>query len=154
MAEQDWTGKTAGGAQSPPSLILQAIIRQQARPSAASPFLGKCSDGATWWIKPPVAGMTKALVAEWVVGRMGRLIGAPVCEVALVDIPNALLPCEFAPGRSLVAGTGCASRDLAGTPTEIRTTLQHREDDDNGRRHAGVFAIVDWFYGSDFAMAT
>lgn len=91
----------------------------------------------------------KALAAEWTVGRLGCAIGAPVCEVALVQIPTQLLPCEFAPGRSLVAGTGCASRDLTGTPKEVRGTLAHRDADDNRRRHAGVFAIVDWFNGSD-----
>jgi hypothetical protein len=51
-------------------------------------------------------------------------------------------------GRPLVAGIGCASRDLAGTPQELRS-LAHREDDDNRRRHAGVFALVDWLYGDD-----
>lgn len=149
MAEQDWAGKTTGGTpDGSPTLNLRAVT-QQGGQSAASPCLGKCSDGGSWWIKPPVGGMTRALAAEWVVGRLGRLIGAPVCEVALVEIPQALLPCEFAPGKPLVAGTGCASRDIGGTPTEIRTALQHREDDDNRRRHAGVFAIVDWFYGHD-----
>jgi hypothetical protein len=117
--------------------------------SAASPFLGKCSDNNNWWIKPPVAGMTKALVAEWTVGKLGGMIGAPVCEVALVDIPAQLLPYEYGPGKQLVAGTGCASRDLGGTPREVKTTLGHRDDDDNRCRHAGVFAIVDWFNGSD-----
>jgi hypothetical protein len=148
MLEHDWAGKTAGRTAQKASIALRAII-QQGGGSAASPFLGKCSDGGTWWVKPPVAGMTKALVAEWVVGRLGRAIGAPVCEVALVEIPPMLLPCEFAPGRPLVAGTGCGSRDLAGTPTEIHDALQHRADDDNSRRHAGVFAIVDWFHGDD-----
>ncbi|MBB3750822.1 hypothetical protein FHT44_003317 [Mycolicibacterium sp. BK634] len=88
-------------------------------------------------------------MAEWVVASLGSAIGAPVCETALVEIPDALLPCEFAPGCALVAGVGCASRDLGGTPLEIRDNLDHRSDDDNRRRHAGVFALVDWFYGDD-----
>jgi hypothetical protein len=117
--------------------------------SAASPFLGKCSDNNNWWIKPPVVGMKRALVAEWTAGKLGSVIGAPVCEVALVDIPAQLLPYEYGPGKQLVAGTGCASCDLGGTPHEVKTTLQYRDADDNGRRHAGVFAIVDWFYGND-----
>ena len=125
IAEQAWTGKSAYRAQAAPMLSLRAIL-QPGGGSAAAPFLGKCSDECKWWIKPPVHGMTKALVAEWVVGQLGRAIGAPVCEVELVEIPSALLPCEFAPGRPLVAGIGCASRDLAGTPQELRM-LAHRE---------------------------
>lgn len=148
LAEQDWAGKTAPATPQPdPSLQLRAIV-QPGGQSFASPFLGKCSDTRSWWIKPP-DGTSRSLVAEWVVGRLGILIGAPVCEVALVAIPSQLLPCEYAPGRTLVAGVGCASRDLAGTPTEIRRVLQHRTDDDNKRRHAGVFALVDWFFGGD-----
>lgn len=146
--EQDWADKRAGRCLPDVTITLQAPLKQGGA-SAASPFLGKCSDGSNWFIKPPVVGMTRALVAEWIVGRLGRAIGAPVCEVSLVEIPEELLPWEYSPGKQLVAGVGCGSRDLAGTPTEIRTDLQHRDDDDNRRRHAGVFAIVDWFQGSD-----
>jgi hypothetical protein len=97
IAEHDWTGRSAYQAGTAPTVSLRAIL-QQGGGSAASPFLGKCSDEGKWWIKPPVGGMTKALVAEWVVGQLGRAIGGPVCEVQLVEIPSTLLPCEFAPG--------------------------------------------------------
>ena len=148
MDEASWHGRVTPAVAVSETIELRAILRTGGG-TAASPFLGKCDDSANWWIKPPVPGMTKALVSEWVVGRLGHLIGAPVCQVALVRIPEALLPCEFSPGRPLVAGIGCGSRDLEGTPTEKKGQLEHRESDDNRRRHAGVYALVDWFFGND-----
>lgn len=78
-----------------------------------------CSDGRRYAVKGSQVG--RALVADHVVGLLGARIGAPVAEVALVDIPTALITegsyvAHFAAG----VGHGCQyipdcldSRDVA-----------------------------------------
>jgi hypothetical protein len=49
----------------------------------------------------------------------------------------------------LLEGVGTATADLQGTVTEVRSVLSHRDRDDNRVRHAGIYALVDWCFGSD-----
>jgi len=146
--EADWTGLVRGRSDPAGELRVVACL-QQGRATASSPFLASGSDGHQWWVKPPQVQLKKALVTEYVVGRVGQLIGAPVCETAVIEIPTSLLPWEFRPGQQLPTGFGSATRDLPGVVTEIRGSLSHRGDDDNARRHGGVYALVDWCFGDD-----
>jgi hypothetical protein len=77
------------------------------------------------------------------------MIGAPTCEVEPIAIGSALLPHDILPGVPLLEGVGTATLDLEGTVTEIRPVLTHRDRDDNRIRHAGIYALVDWCFGSD-----
>lgn len=148
VERQEWQGLVRGRTDDGIALSLRAPLGQ-GTPTAASPFMGLLDDGEQWWVKAPFPGMTRALVTELVVGKVGAMIGAPVCQVEAVHIPPALLPHEVAPGKPLVAGIGSATRNLEGTITEIRGSLNRRFDDDNTVRHAGVYALVDWCFGSD-----
>ena len=87
------------------------------------------------------------VVTEQIVGRAGALIGAPVCEVAVVEIPEELAGWEFVPGRRLAPGLahGSAAVELA---TEHRSLAYH-DRDDNRVRQAGVVALYDWCWGGD-----
>jgi len=87
------------------------------------------------------------LVSEFIVSRVGRLIGAPVCENGIVEVPNELAGWEFRPGSALVAGFGHAS--LAVDSAHESRSLEHRSNDDNARRHVGVYALHDWCWGED-----
>jgi hypothetical protein len=126
-------------------------VRTPLQPSTrggSGTFLAECTDGGQWWIKPSnhLQG-GKVLVTEFLVGRLGALIGAPVCEVALIGIGPEVVGWEFRPGHVLVAGVGNGSR---GVPDAVElNSLEARERDDNRRRHAGVFALYDWCWGGD-----
>jgi hypothetical protein len=111
-------------------------------------FLAVTSDRQRWWVKPQnnLQG-PRVIVAENVVGRVGALIGAPVCEVAVVIIPEELVGWEFRPGAKLEAGLAHAS--LAVSDAQELRQLEYRDRDDNHRRHAGVFALYDWCWGAD-----
>jgi len=148
VTEGDWAGLAAGRSDPTGELTVTACL-QQGKGSAANPFLATASDGDQWWVKAPASGLTKALVTEYVVGRVGSLVGAPVCDVAVIEIPKVLLPWEFRPGQQLPTGYGSATRDLAGVVEEIYGALTHRNEDDNARRHGGVYALVDWCFGHD-----
>lgn len=144
----EWTGLITGRTDPSGGLYVAACL-QPGPATASSPFLALGSDGDEWWVKAPQPNLHKALVTEVVVGRVGAAIGAPVCDVAVIDIPVTLLPWEFKPGQQLPTGLGSATRNVPGALEEIRDSLDHRTDDDNRRWHAGVYALVDWCAGDD-----
>jgi hypothetical protein len=143
----EWAGLVSGRTNAT-ELRLTAVLGEP-KATASSPFIGLAEDGQRWWIKAPQPQLAKALVTELIVGKLGALIGSPVCQVATIRIGPELLPHDLRPGLPLSEGVGTATLDLRGTATEIRGTLNRREDDDNSVRHAGIYALVDWCFGSD-----
>lgn len=122
------------------------------RPSSAGgsgSFLVLGDDGRRYWCKslnnfqgPRIS------VTEQIVGRLATLIGAPVCEVALVEL-DAIVGWEFRPGSGRFVETGWAHGSVALDPAIETRSLDHRTDDDNRRRHGGIYAMCDWLAGSD-----
>ena len=106
-------------------------------------FCVRGADGNRWWLKPLSNPQGQRVpVNEYVVGRLGALIGAPCCDVALIDVP----PAHATAGLS--EGVASGSLEVAGA-TEIKGHLAHRLADDNRRRHAGAFALWDLCFGAD-----
>jgi len=89
----------------------------------------------------------RVLVTEHVVGRLGALIGIPVCGVELVRIPPDFVGWKFADGLTLEEGWAHGSLAIENA-TETHA-LDHRPNDDNTRRHAGIFALADWLCAAD-----
>ncbi len=128
------------------SLTLDIPLGQGVGGGSGS-FWGRASD-QRWRVKPiNGAHGEMATVSEFIVGRVGASIRAPVCEVSLIRIPPEVAGWDFQPGRSLEVGVACASREVAGAHEE--RALTHREEDDNRRRHVGIYAIYDWCFGGD-----
>lgn len=129
------------------SLTLRAPLGQGTGGGSGS-FWGAASDGNRWRVKPlngPHGEM--APVNEFLVGRAGKMIVAPVCDVSLIVIPSDVAGWEFSPGLTLETGVASASREVAGCHEE--RVLSHRDEDDNKRRHVGVYALYDWCWGGD-----
>ena len=127
------------------------VVEMPLQPSAAGgsgTFLAQLSDRRRWWVKPQNNFQgPKVIVTEHIVARAGALIGAPVCEVAIAQIPDEIVGWEFRAGAGLQAGFAHAS--LAVDDAHEARTLDHRERDDNRRRQAGIFALYDWCWGGD-----
>ena len=87
-------------------------------------------------------------ITEQIVGRLATLIDAPACEVALVKL-DAITGWEFRPGSGRVVEAGWAHGSVAVDPAVETRSLEHRSDDDNRRRHCGIYALCDWLAGSD-----
>jgi hypothetical protein len=87
-------------------------------------------------------------VTEQIVGRLAALIGAPACEVALIEL-DAIAGWEFRPGAGRVVEAGWAHGSVAVDPAVETRSLDHRTDNDNRRRHCGIYALCDWLAGSD-----
>lgn len=147
VKRSDWNGLVS---QRTANTIVAEVPLQQSPRGSSGTFLAKCSDGRRWWVKPsntPQAG--RVLVTEQIVGRAGALIAAPVCEVAVVRVPNELVGWEARPGLHLEAGLSHGSLHVGDSVEERKKALVHRDRDDNAARLAGVFAIFDWCWGGD-----
>lgn len=110
--------------------------------SASRPALVKCTDGREYVVKGSQAG--RMIIADQVVGRLGQEIGAPVAEVMLIHVPEALVQAEprlahFQPG------IGHGSAWIPGC-TE-RSGLNHQ----NTRENRGPFSSLAILYGWMFA---
>jgi hypothetical protein len=84
---------------------------------------------------------------EYVLSKAGQLIEAPVCSVSLVRIPPEWAGEEIRDGYALVPGIASGSADVDGVVD--KKELLYRGEDDNAARHAGVYALYDWCWGSD-----
>ena len=111
-------------------------------------FLAADDKGEQWWVKPLNNRQgERVTITEVIVGAVGKLIGAPVCEATVVTLPEELRGWEFRPGSQLEPGLAHASRAVTAAIEDRQ--LLHRDRDDNRRRHAGVFALYDWCWGGD-----
>ena len=99
-----------------------------------------------WWVKLPNNPQSPmVLVNEQIVARCGALIGAPTCEVAIVEVADALAGDVY--GVRVEAGLAHGSRDIGAAFNDGE--LLHRDSDDNARRHVGAYALHDWCWGAD-----
>jgi hypothetical protein len=131
----------------PAGVAAVVPLRRSERGSSGS-FLARADDGRRYWCKVLDNLQSPRVPAnEQIVGRLGALVGAPVCEVELVYIPEDLAGWEYRDGRPLTEGWAHGS--LAVEPVVETNALDDRPGDDNARRHAGVFALFDWVGGSD-----
>ena len=129
----------------PPIIVLPL---QPSPRGGSGTFLAVDTEDREWWVKPlNNAQNERVVVTESIVGAAGRLIGAPVCETAIVYLPESLEGWEFRPGRSLESGFAHAS--LAVEAAVEDRQLRSRDDDDNRVNHVGVFALYDWCWGGD-----
>ncbi len=124
---------------------------QQARGGLSAPFLVRASDERRYWCKViNNPEHTRIPINEQLVGRLGQVLGAATCEVALIRIPEDLAGWQFCSWNSslqLEPGWAHGSAEVAGA-VETRT-MRSRISDDNARRHAGLYAIYDWLCGED-----
>ena len=112
-------------------------------------FLLLADDGRRYWCKSlnNFQG-PRVPITEQIVGRLAALIGAPACEVALVNL-DAIAGWEFRPGSGRLVEPGWGHGSVAVDPAVETRSLDHRTDDDNRRRHCGIYALCDWLAGSD-----
>ena len=109
----------------------------------------RASDGRRWWVKPLSNPQSERVtINEYLVGRIGSAIGAPTCEVSLIEIDENHAGHVITPGRVLELGYSYCSADVPDA-YEIKSTLSHRLRDDNRARHVGVFALWDLCFGGD-----
>lgn len=145
----DWLTRIAGRIDPGDSGLQLEMPLGPSNTGGSGSFQARCSDGRRWWVKPlnNCQGSPRVVVNEFIVGRLGLLIGAPVCEVDVVRIGPDHVGWEFRAGHQLEEGLASGSRDVEGAHEAHQ--LDHRNQDDNQRRHVGAFALYDWCWGAD-----
>lgn len=147
MIEQTaWRDRLEGQRKALAPLRLVAVLNRPPGDGGSDPILMRAEDGAQWWVKLlNNAQSPMVLVNEQIVAGCGSLIGVSTCEVAIVEVPDALAGPFH--GVQIKAGLAHGSRDV---PSVInRRLLTDRARDDNARRHVGMYALHDWCWGSD-----
>lgn len=147
VTRADWVGRIASRTDPVGAVAIEVPVVPSTAGGSGT-FLGLGSDGRRWWVKPlnNLQG-ARVIVTESVVGRAGALLGAPVCDVGVVQIPPQIAGWEFRPGARLKPGFAHAS--LAVDDAQEVRVLEYRQRNDNQRRHAGVLALYDWCWGGD-----
>jgi hypothetical protein len=122
------------------------------RPSSAGgsgSFLLLADDGCRYWCKSVNNFQGGRIpITEQIVSRLANLIGAPACDARLVDV-TPIAGWEFRPGTGRLIEPGWAHGSTAVEPVIETRSLDHRGDDDNARRQAGIYALCDWLAGGD-----
>jgi hypothetical protein len=128
-------------------LVIEVPIKPSPRGGSGT-FLAADAEGAQWWVKPLNNNQgPRVIVTEAVVGMVGRLIDAPVCETTIVQLPPEISGWEFRPGSVIEPGFAHASQNVSGVQED--RSLLFRDRDDNSKRHVGVIALYDWCWGGD-----
>lgn len=150
--QDDWRGLVSARNDDPRTISVAAFSPSAPMPTFSSPFRVIGSDHVDYFVKSldnQQPGLEATLAAELVVAGVGRLIGAPVVRTVVIEIPSALAGHEPRPGTPIRAGLAHGSAALERADEMGRPALYARDQDDNRARHAGVYALYDWCYGSD-----
>lgn len=127
-------------------VTLVAPLRRGESGSAA--FLGVADDDQQYWIKPSNNPQgPRSLIPERIVTGIGQLIGAPVCPIALIDIPEDMA-FVYQPGYSLRPGVAHGSLNLS--PVMLVDDWRGKASRDGNRtRAAFVSGLWDLCLGTD-----
>ena len=117
--------------------------------TASDPAALRCDDGETYVVKASHPGrpeVSRMMIADHVVGRLGELLEAPVPSVALVEVPAPLIAAQ--PEMSgWSSGVAHGSRFIENT-TE-REGLSFVDAPANRERFARLAILFGWTQGSD-----
>ena len=143
----EWHGalNTRVGAPDPPRITLPL---QASTAGGSGTFLASDENGQRWWVKPLNNRQGhRVTVTEAIVGKMGALISAPVCQTSVLYLPPEIAGWEFRPGSFIEVGNAHGSRAVD-KAQEDRNVL-YPDRDDNRARNAGAVALWDWCWGGD-----
>jgi hypothetical protein len=147
MVRTEWDGVLAGRRHDRASLQVQVVFNAAGN-GGSRPFLVLGSDNRQYWVKALNNPQSPRVpVNEQIVGRVGALIGAPVCGASIIRIPATIAGWQVTPGYVLAEGLAHAS--LAEEPVTQIGALQYRTDDDNVTRHVAILALSDLCWGED-----
>lgn len=127
--------------------VVAVLAMRRSTHGVSGSFMVRADDGGDYWCKVTNNPTSPRIpINEQIAGRLGVALGVSVTTPALVKL-DGIAGWEFHPGLHVEAGWahGCAA--VAGA-FETRS-LEHRSDDDNRRRHAGFYALMDWLAGAD-----
>jgi len=144
LTDDEWEKAIQVATAGRPAAILARTFRTRMN-TASSPRLVACEGGAEYWIKWP-AQIGLGTVAEQVVARLGQTMGAPVGDVALIEVPSELPQIE--PELADVPPGVVHGCKHLGDVTD-RLWLDHLNENDNRERFAQIAILYGWMIASD-----
>ncbi len=136
----------AAASSRPTAINAQTYVKKWG--TSSNPVALICDDGHTYVVKarqPNNATIGHVVVAEQVVARIGLLIGAPVPEVALVEVPALLVSAQPEMGH-MQPGVAHGSRFMADVTEQMALDNTHAE---NRERFALLAVLYGWMAASD-----
>src|SRR2546425_5181788 len=132
-----------------PAAALRAHTFVRNWGSASDPVALLCDGGEVYVVKARHNGrpeIARMMVAERVVCSIGRVLGAPVPEVAFVEVPAELVAAqpELA---NFISGIAHGAKFIANT-TE-RDGINHAAEAENRVRFARLAVLFGWAHGAD-----
>jgi hypothetical protein len=146
VLRSEWSG--ALSRQDDPPHVNSDLVIDPPGASWSAPLKVAADDGSVYWVKTqqccPAGGSSLAI--EQVLGRLAKML-----DISVVTPPLVYLPSELGVTiRGVQLVSGYAHGTLAiGSCFELRQAPDFRDQDDNGRRHTGLYALYDWACGSD-----
>jgi hypothetical protein len=131
----------------PRTIRAHAFVRNWGTTSDPAALL--CADGNVYVVKAVHPGNPKVgrmIVAERAVGLLGHLLGAPVPDIGLVDVPQELIAAQ-AELRQWASGIAHGSRFIDNA-TE-REGLAHVQEPINRSRFARLAVLYGWAQATD-----
>ncbi len=124
--------------------IIQATTFLKTWGSSSRPVLLRCRDGRDYVVKGRQAG--RMIVNDHIVGRLGAGLGAPVGDVALVDLPTTLIKAE--PNlQHMSPGVSHATRLIPRVGE--RESILHVNVPENRMRFALLAVLYGWVLAAD-----
>lgn len=146
----EWTGLVRGRGDDARDGVTMIKPLTQARRSWSRPFEAEADDGRRYFVKSldtcPRNGRVSVAI-EYIVARVGALIGAPIPLTRLIRVPEGFAGWSPFPGRALSCGYAHAT--VALPDAEDVREYPAAVDGENLRRLVAIHALYDWCWGRD-----
>jgi hypothetical protein len=127
-----------------PRQTVQALDFIEAKSTKAQPVILECNDGREYVVKGQNAG--RQIVNEQIVARLGLLLGAPIPETKIVEIPDELIKLEK---KLAHIHSGTAHGSLYLRDTYFDRCLIATSEDVNRLRLALLAVLYGWAGAND-----
>jgi HipA-like protein len=146
--EAEWSQKISAAASTRPQPVSAQTVLGDWTSTFSKPVKLSCSDGQVYVVKGRQVGrdLGRHLFNEHIVGRLGHIIGAPVGEVALVDVPSDLIAADQKLAHFL-PGLAHGSRFVSGYSE--RSGFEHTTVQENRQRYATLCVLFSWLGAGD-----
>lgn len=141
MADPDWRALIESA--SAPGEDVTGVTFVRKWPTYSQPVAVGCDDGSTYVVKALRNNhdMSKSIFNERVVGTLGRLLGAPIPELRLVELPQELIDAE-PEMQHMLAGVAHGSSLVPNCSDRLPNIAEP-----NGKRNKKAYARLGLLYG-------
>jgi hypothetical protein len=151
VAQPTWAARIGATTANEAIITAETFIRR--RSSASAPVDVGCSDGKTYVVKGlrNDSAQGRMIFNDQVIARFGQLLSAPVAEVALIEISQALIDLNPHPASQMGNMIPCTAHGSCLLPnvTDRVDAISHTTEGTNKERFARIGILHAWMGSSD-----